>query len=123
VSLFTENEVWSEFVEVLRDQGVTLFRCRDCGKWSHAKRRPRRHRRFIANGPDGLLDGYPAHATARDRAEHEGLDVLEEVEPSWNGDPDDVGDPGGVWVACGPFEEWTAIKVEEAHGADGAAGG
>lgn len=78
---------------------MILYRCADCGKWSHAKRRPTHHRRFIAN-----TDTWPGRALTA------GLPVIEEVEPYHNGDPDSDGNPGGVWVKCGPFETWVAIK-------------
>ncbi len=73
----------------------TMWRCATCGKWSHAKRRPRGHeRRIPADGwiePEGLI---------RTDTEME-FDTGAEVPVSW-------------WVKCGPFERWDAILVREA---------
>jgi hypothetical protein len=93
---------------VVRRDRTKLWRCEVCGKWSHAKRRPRRHRRFIAN-VEGWRDEPDVDGAAE--AERLGLAVVQVVDGYYNGDPDDDGDPGGVWVACGPFETWVATRV------------
>jgi hypothetical protein len=82
---------------------VELWRCSGCGKWSHAKRRPRYHHRFIVNDEE---------ADVATTARVAGLAVVATVEPSWDGNPDHAGDPGGVWVHCGPFTRWVAQSVE-----------
>lgn len=73
---------------------VILWRCATCGKWSHAKRRPRHHQRFIPSG-----EALPAGAKVlRDEpAEYDHL----------NGFSSD----GGTWIACGPHEPWKATPV------------
>src|SRR3954471_24426772 len=34
-----------------RPEMVTLWRCSQCGKWSHAKRRPKHHERAVYDEP------------------------------------------------------------------------
>lgn len=65
------------------------WRCDACGKWSHAVRRPKRHRVVVVNEPA------------------EDTTVLEYHAPSL--DPDDY----DAWVvACGPFVRYEARRVE-----------
>lgn len=94
---------------------VNVWRCTSCGKWSHAKARPRYHERFIAN--EEPLERGDDETVARTVAAGLGLVVLREVEPSWSGDPNTIGDPGGVWVQCGPFDRWLAVRQEQHAGA------
>ena len=75
---------------------VPLFRCVQCGKWSHANRRPLWHQRWIDRD-----DGLP-----------EGAVVLGEIEPYGGEYTEHV--PGGWFIRCGPFAEWRAMPVEEA---------
>lgn len=63
----------------------TMWRCAGCGKWSHAKARPRHHERFLQREP------YPD-------------EVLVRRDPSTEDGP-------VVWVRCGPFDEWTATRA------------
>jgi hypothetical protein len=113
---------WSVVAEV-------LWRCEVCGKWSHAKRRPRDHRRFIVDlewgatstGWGWLIGGVLAgaraegrtRASALDQAGDLGLPVVEMVGSTWHQTTPDDGDysPGGVWVLCGPFEAYEARPV------------
>jgi hypothetical protein len=66
-----------------------LWRCSSCGKWSHAKRKPPRHER--AKWAPEETDVVIRAADGRD---------------------EDGGPATFWWVACGPFEEWEAWKVE-----------
>ena len=66
---------------------VTLWRCTECGKWSHAVKMPSRHKRFV-------LD--PENIPEEKMAEY-------------------LPDPGlqghdGAYLWCGPFARWTAVK-------------
>lgn len=103
-----------------------MWRCSVCGKWSHARRRPSWHRRFIASiENDGTEFG--ADVPGEDQANRLGLRVLAVEEPTSGttydyGDPvngdmggpvDDWYNPGGAWVACGPFDAYDAVLVEE----------
>jgi hypothetical protein len=108
-------------------EAVTLWRCTKCHKWSHAVRRPSSHKRYIRSVEnDGTEYGADVPATAI--ADRSGLRVLSVVEPTsgteWRPiageehrmEPyDDWYDPGGVWVACGPFEPWTATRLLSEH--------
>jgi hypothetical protein len=69
---------------------IRLWRCTRCGKWSHAKRQPKQHRRFM-------------------RAEPDDCSVIERVEPTYS-HLAGFEDEGGVIVACGPFEMWIATR-------------
>ena len=66
---------------------VPLWRCTTCGKWSHAKRRPNRHQRWVTTGT----------TTA-----------------AWAGDP--FAGPAGEFQPCGPFQEWTATPARRPEG-------
>ena len=77
----------------------TLFRCSRCGKWSHAQRMPRQHKRFIPNVSDLTEQELRALAYI------EGLPVVGVEEPWYD---EDGRSRGGVWVACGPFQTWVA---------------
>lgn len=69
-----------------------IYRCTACGKWSHAKRKPKHHQRFIsADDFDGPGD-WPV------------LSVAEGFTDYTSGE----GTSGGWWIACGPFETWEA---------------
>ena len=71
---------------------VTLWRCSSCGKWSHAKRRPKTHEVWSSNFP--LIGAFVSIGAVKDE------DVeYEEPRP-------------GAFVPCGPFEKWEAWKVE-----------
>lgn len=72
---------------------VTLWRCVACGKWSHAKRRPRVHERTLDWNES--REGKTELRADRDR----GYDHL-------NGSHDE-----STIVACGPFGKWTAVPV------------
>lgn len=65
---------------------VEVWRCSRCGKWSHAKRRPRQHERRVE---------LPAAGDVVLATDH-GLD------------PDDG--PRPYVIACGPFERWVAVR-------------
>lgn len=98
----------------MADEPVRLWRCRECGKWSHAKRRPRHHERFIEDGSDPEHEDWSAEEIAGWLE----LQTIRLQAARWNGDPDHDGTPGGAWVACGPFDAWEATRVdrgEELH--------
>lgn len=74
-------------------QNGVAWRCSTCGKWSHAQRRPKWHRRWTQEEPP------------------EGTVVIEHLEPSYdhysNYEPD-------YWIVqCGPFEKYLLMKYEE----------
>lgn len=77
---------------------VQMWRCSTCGKWSHAKRRPKGHARWIP---------------ASDKApEYEPVEKVLSYEPGSVYDHlTGESDPGGWMVECGPFEEWHAERV------------
>jgi len=64
-----------------------LWRCEACGKWSHAKRRPRSHERFVK-----AADLTPSDLLVREDHSTDEFD--------------------GGWVQCGPFARWNATRVE-----------
>lgn len=71
---------------------VQIWRCTECDKWSHAKRKPRRHLRLVVDPED-----VPADKIAR-------------WEYSANPEYADA-----AWVHCGPFEEWRAVRFDPAR--------
>lgn len=72
----------------------TLWRCTRCEKWSHAKRRPGHHHRFVA-----------------ERAIADTTEV--ETKRTLDGLPVERWEPGvGCWIRCGPFQEWAALLME-----------
>jgi hypothetical protein len=85
-----------------------MWRCTVCEKWSHAKRRPSRHRRFIAHDYIPWED----QAALDEGGEYNGQRIVEVRE----GMELDTGATvlAGIDVACGPFEEWRAEQVEAA---------
>lgn len=92
------------FVAVVGDDSVRLWRCDGCGKWSHAKRRPRHHERFV---PAAAL---PDDAKAGDVVEQGRILRIEE---GWYSSGPDGGYDGGARVACGPFSAWRAVRESE----------
>jgi hypothetical protein len=62
-----------------------MFRCSGCGKWSHAKKQPKGHARWVKPG-DPLYDP-------------------EKNENDWGDAPD------GHYVECGPFVSYIAVPV------------
>jgi hypothetical protein len=105
------------FLDLLRDEGGEVehvHRCTVCGKWSHAKRRPPHHKRFIVNPDEPVqLEGTArTAATAAEIASDLELTVYETIEPTWAGDPRVEEDPGGVWVYCGPFATYAATRED-----------
>lgn len=77
---------------------MRMWRCPTCGKWSHAKRKPSRHKMWLS---------------ATDYSEPPlGMEVVREVPPEYdhlNGFTSD----GGWYVRCAPWEEWWAEKVQK----------
>lgn len=71
-----------------------LWRCTECGKWSHAKRKPSRHERRVND----------------DLGTDEPETVIRAVE-GW--DPETGPELVGWIVPCGPFEAWVASPVDE----------
>lgn len=66
------------------EQPDYLFRCLTCGKWSHAKDKPRSHQRWVRPGEAGY----------------------DQAESDKNAD---VGVPDGHFVKCGPFRTFHAL--------------
>lgn len=95
--------------------------CKGCGKVSQAQRKPRYHRRLLRGlVADGA--GTP-DLTGAERAERLGFQVLEVEEErsgtTWRPIPsephrmepyEDWYEPPAAWIACGPFETWTARR-------------
>lgn len=69
---------------------VALWRCTTCGKWSHAKRQPKAHKRWVQSGSVTIADREPDTG-------------------AWF----DVDVPDGDYQPCGPFAAWTAHPVEQ----------
>lgn len=68
---------------------VRIFRCSVCGKWSHALKQPKTHRRWVNEGEPGYDESKaePAH-----------YDHLNGYDES----------PAGHLIACGPFIPYIA---------------
>jgi hypothetical protein len=95
-----------------------FWRCSACGKWSHAKRKPRTHERIIPWGKyeewcdaEGV-DIYPVDRhgiTEESRMVYKGVPVVNVVtdrEPDTNALVE-----VSVVLACGPFETWEGWQV------------
>lgn len=85
------NERAAESMPV--EQPVYVWRCSVCGKWSHARKRPRSHQRMVA-----AEQGRPVD-----------LEVIEEV-ASWS-TPEGQTIHGGWLVRCGPFDTYEARRL------------
>jgi hypothetical protein len=75
-----------------------LWRCAECGKWSHAKRDPKRHERFVQQRiaePDPPEDKIVRVVMDQQTAVDEFIS-------------------GGWFVRCGPFEPWVADREQVA---------
>lgn len=69
---------------------IDMWRCTQCGKWSHAKRKPKTHRRWVDEEPED---------------ESTVTDYDDGFVP-----PD--GDYAERWeIACGPFAHYRATEV------------
>lgn len=116
-----------------------IWRCGACGKWSHARRRPSSHVRFIPTlgmpGDAGLrvrnaVEELPPGRSCWDAVEEAralGLPVIGREEAvggttydqgdPFHGEPggpiEDWWDLGGVRVRCGPFLAYDAHLVAE----------
>lgn len=64
---------------------VQMYRCQGCGKWSHAKRKPKKHLRTVWEGQPGF---DPAKA---------------------EGQPWDYDGPDCHGIECGPFISYVAM--------------
>lgn len=72
---------------------VRLWRCAGCDKWSHAKRKPRKHVRIVVDQPADECPGWDwQHCCAPHPCGAATPQISHEEE-------------------CGPFEEWRAEKV------------
>ena len=72
----------------------TMWRCATCGKWSHAKRRPKQHQRWV---PDDGKTGVDLFSI---------IDTYE-AEHDFDGE---VTRSGGWMVTCGPFVKYIATR-------------
>lgn len=70
-----------------------LWRCEACGKWSHAKRNPRRHLVETAEWREWFAQYEPDNPWG-----HIGM-----------------GEKPDQYRECGPFAEWSAVPAEEAE--------
>jgi hypothetical protein len=66
-----------------------IYRCERCGKWSHAQRKPRHHKRFSSEPADDDV-------------------ILDEIEGY---EPETGAYSPRFYVACGPFAIYSAKKV------------
>lgn len=67
---------------------VDMWRCAECGKWSHAQKDPRHHQRWVKPGD-------PFYDPEKNENDY--------------GNVADFGDvPDGHYITCGPFEKWVA---------------
>lgn len=73
------------------DSVQRIWRCSKCEKWSHAKKKPRWHKRFVLEEPEDA-----ASILERHHAPYDHLNGFTGPE-SW-------------LVRCGPFEDWWAVK-------------
>lgn len=73
------------------DVKVRIFRCTQCGKWSHAARAPKCHKRYVRDLDE--LDRLGIELAYNDLDDHETF--FED----------------GAFIDCGPFETWLAEKV------------
>lgn len=71
---------------------LKIWRCTDCQKWSHAKRMPQWHKRFVNEQP---LDESTILSYDPGVFDHLNGQLTEE----------------GYWIKCGPFEPWWAVKI------------
>lgn len=69
-----------------------MFRCRACGKWSHAQRKPKTHQRWVYQGDPEYRD---------------------ELNENVGYDGDYGGAPSAHPVACGPFDTYIAAPEGE----------
>lgn len=79
-------------------QTAKLWRCATCEKWSHAKRRPSSHTRWIRAFPLLTADVRILHHEPAGEVDNP---ITGDVESSW---------PDQFEVVCGPFEAWTATR-------------
>lgn len=110
-------------------QGPTvLWRCRECGKWSHARRRPTHHVRLIKGITGSELPEDRTRADAAQQASGWELPIVEyyeersgttyariEGEDEAMEPVDDWYVPPAVTVKCGPFVEFHATLVRPWH--------
>jgi hypothetical protein len=74
---------------------MIVYRCQQCGKWSHAARKPKFHQRFVTE--DGLNDPDDS--------------VVISYEEGHTDYASGEGTAGGWFVKCGPFDTYEAEKV------------
>lgn len=73
---------------------IKLWRCSECGKWSHAKRKPKFHRKHTED-----FDDLPDDKV---------IDIESGYRSPWNRDDPDYYQTAEV--KCGPFDEYEAVK-------------
>lgn len=74
---------------------MKLYRCMKCGKWSHAKKRPTSHRRWVREGDPDYREALNENTLYGPYLDDPGFEYQEP----------------GHRIACGPFETWLAEKV------------
>lgn len=77
---------------------VRLWRCVECGRWSHAERRPSSHQRKLRCTHEFGFDEPPPGAVVVEE-----LGGIEHDTGAWS--------LWGWMLKCGPFEEWRAERV------------
>ena len=82
----------------LTDQRILIWRCTCCGRWSHAKRKPSHHLRFIRR--ERLQPTTAVVKNVTPRRTSIGTDLE---------GPQELG--GDYTVECGPFEAWLAEQL------------
>lgn len=81
---------------MVNDPITVVHLCDTCGKLSVAKKKPKKHGRFIR---DDTGEGAP-----------ETFRSYQPPVPGWF-DSDGM-DPGGWWVDCGPFTSYDLVKKD-----------
>lgn len=76
---------------------LQIHRCVQCGKWSHAKKRPKKHQRIIVDKGQGVPTGV----------------VVIHYTPGSYDHLNGYGDPGGWTVECGPFQTFDVISRDD----------
>ena len=75
----------------------TMWRCATCGKWSHAKRKPTQHQRWVPDDGRISVEAFEAFT----------IIATYEAEYDFDGEPMRN---GGWMVRCGPFVKYVATS-------------
>lgn len=82
------------------NEAIEIYCCTKCGKWSHAKRKPKFHKRYHRMYTQwGMADDEPP------------AELIIEVVEGYVDYASGEGDDGGWIVRCGPFDTYRAELV------------